>query len=217
MKDAPSCPRCGSALRAPGLWSSSWMCASHGSVAPLRVAPRASAELLGEVVRRAAVPVWLPWPLPRGWLLTGTATVGDDRTGHRAVVLGLSGPAPLGDGLGEMVVVAEEPGVGVGARLGGLAGIDGGGIPDSTPPHAKVHAAGHPTSLWCLEAPADRAVFVGEALGHWLWAVLWPATAGVLLVEELVLSDLRDGSADVVREVPVGAPSPRLSAARGPA
>lgn len=216
MKSSPSCPRCGGTLRAPGLWSSAWTCSSHGAVAPLQTVARPTAEMLADVVRHSAVPVWLPWPLPRGWLVTGMATAGDERTGSRAVVLGLSGPAPLGDGLGELVVVAEEPGIGLGARLGGLDGVDGGGIPDHTPPHAKVHAAGHPTSLWCLDAPADRAVYVGEALGHWLWAVLWPASTGLLLVEELVLTDLRDGSAEIIREVPFGAPSPRLTEVLAP-
>ena len=30
-----------------------------------------------------------------------------------------------------------------------------------------------------------RAVFAGEVKGLWLWVVLWPDTAGTLLVEPL--------------------------------
>ncbi len=41
-----------------------------------------------------------------------------------------------------------------------------------------------------------------------LWLILWPDTAGVLLVEALELRDLRDPGQDL--DLPFGAPSPRL-------
>lgn len=60
-------------------------------------------------------------------------------------------------------------------------------------PDAKVLAAGRPTALWHVkDAPADRAVFAGEARGLWLWAVVWPEQSGLLMYDELVLTDLRD-------------------------
>ena len=39
----------------------------------------------------------------------------------------------------------------------------------------------------------DVAAFVGEAKGLWLWALVWPASAGVLMYDSLTLLDLRDG------------------------
>ncbi len=78
------------------------------------------------------------------------------------------------------------------------------------PPQAKVLAAGRPTPLWLVDgAPEDRAVFAGEAMGQWLWAVTWPQESGLLLYDELVLTDLRDAGSEVDL-VPCGALSPRL-------
>jgi hypothetical protein len=174
-------------------------------VAPLQPVVPPSPELARSVAASSAVPVWVPWPLPRGWLLTGIATAGDDRTGARAVAVACSGPAPLG-GVGELVLVAEEPGVGLGARLAGLTGPDPGAVPDG-PADAKVTAAGHPTAVWEMTGPADRAVYVGESHGCWMYLIVWPETAGFLLIDEFALTDLRDaGQVDL----PCGAPSPRL-------
>lgn len=209
MRQEPSCPRCTGALHPPGLWSSDWRCDAHGAVAPMQPVVQPTAEVLRRVSGSARVPVWLPWPLPRGWLVTGVASAGDDRTGPRASVVACSGPAPLG-GPGDMVLVAEEPGVGLGARIAGLDGPDPGAVPDDQPPHAKITAAGHPTAMWALPCGPDRAVYVGEALGCWLWAVMWPDSAGFLLIDEFVLTDLRDAGHDL--DVPFGALSPRLSA-----
>jgi hypothetical protein len=77
------------------------------------------------------------------------------------------------------------------------------------PPGAKVDTRGHPTALWWVEGRPDRAVYVGEALGHWVWAVLWPGTAGFLLIDDFVLTDLRDAGHEL--DVPCGALSPRLT------
>ena len=203
----PTCPRCGTEVHAPGVWSSAWTCESHGAVHPLHGAVTPGPSVVEDVVRRARVPVWLPWPLPGAWLVTGVAHAGDDRTGARAVAVACSGPAPLG-GIGELVLVAEEPGVGLGAHLAGLEGPDpGDGFTDAAP-EAKVHAAGHPTPLWSMEGGRDRAVYVGEARATWLWALLWPAEAGYLVAERLSLTDLRDPGLDL--DIPFGARSPRL-------
>ena len=208
MRAEPSCPRCGAPLHAPGLWSSAWQCDAHGQVHPLQPAVQPTAEVVAAVVSQAAVPVWLPWPLPHGWLVTGVASAGDERTGARATALACTGPAPLG-GVGEIVLVAEEPGVGLGARLAGLTGPDPGAVPDERPPDAKIQAAGHPTALWTWEGGAtDRAVYVGEALGCWIWAVAWPDSTGFLLIDDFVLVDLRDAGHDI--DIPFGALSPRL-------
>lgn len=204
----PSCPRCGGELHPPGPWSSAWLCDSHGQVHPWRPASRPCTDSLRVIQQDARVPIWLPWPLPDRWLVTGYARAGDDRTGAVASAVACSGPAPLG-GPADLVLIAEELGVGAGARYAGLHGPDPGAGFDVGPPHAKVHAYGHPLPLWSIDAGPDRAVFVGEALGRWLWAVLWPAEAGVLMVEPLTLADLRDTRHAL--DIPYGAPSPRLT------
>jgi hypothetical protein len=84
MKTAPTCPRCGGPLTEPSPWASGWHCPMHGEVHPLRSPHTPSAEGLRGLLRGARVPVWLPWPLPAGWLVTGFAGAGDDRTGTRA-------------------------------------------------------------------------------------------------------------------------------------
>jgi hypothetical protein len=45
-------------------------------------------------------------------------------------------------------------------------------------------------------------------MGNWLWLILWPDTAGMLLVDPLELRDLRDPGQDL--DLPFGARSPRL-------
>lgn len=210
MNGPPTCARCGLVVRAPGVWSNAWRCAVHGDVEPLAPVTLPTRERIEATVHGADVPFWLPWPLPTGWLASGLTTAGDGRHGLRASLLACSGPNPLG-GPGELVVVAEEPGVGLGAHWAGLDGPDPGEhLATNGGPHAKVHAAGHPTALWCVDAaPPDRAVYVGEALGLWLWLILWPATAGALVIDNLTLLDLRDAPRDL--DVPLGAMSPRLA------
>lgn len=209
MRGEPTCPRCGALLHAPGLWSSAWVCDAHGAVHPLQPVVQPTAELAQTLATQSEVPVWLPWPLPRGWLVTGLLSAGDERTGARATAVACSGPAPLG-GVGELVLVGEEPGVGLGARFAGLTGPDPGSVPDDQAPDAKVQAAGHSIALWALPGPSDRAVYVGEAAGCWLWAVLWPENAGFLLIDDFVLEDLRDAGHGL--DLPFGALSPRLTA-----
>ena len=109
------------------------------------------------------------------------------------------------------MLVAEELGVGLGARY---AGIDG---PDPGPSCASTSRrrprcsppAGPPRCGTSAAAPDDRAVFAGEARGLWLWAIVWPEQSGLLMYDELVLTDLRDAGAEVDL-LPCGALSPRL-------
>ena len=94
----------------------------------------------------------------------------------------------------------------------GLDGPDAGIVPDRAP-DAKIHAAGIPTAMWALEpgpGPEAPAVYVGEALGYWVWALLWPGTAGFLLIDDFVLTNLRDAGHGL--DIPCGALSPRLTA-----
>jgi hypothetical protein len=160
------------------------------------------------VAASAAVPLWLPWPLPTGWLVSGVGLAGDPRGPARATVLACSGPNPVG-GAADLLVVAEEPTVGLGASYAGLSEVDPGTTFEGTAPHAKVQARGRPLSLWCLAGPEDRAVYVGEAGGCWLWLVLYPASAGHLLAEHLRLADLSDLGAEIDL-IPFGALTPRV-------
>jgi hypothetical protein len=167
-----------------------------------------SREGLDGLLRTDGIPVWLPWPLPAGWLVAGFAGAGDERTGARACVVALSGPNPVG-GPADMLVVDEEPGVGLGAALAGLDSVDPGAGFASTPPIATASFGNHDFPLWQVDSP-DRAVFAGEAEGNWLWLILWPDSAGVLLIEPIALRDLRDPGQDL--DLPFGATSPRLPA-----
>ncbi|GGV12213.1 DUF6758 family protein [Actinomadura sp. LOL_016] len=213
MRAEPTCPRCGAQVQAPGLWSGDWTCGVHGAVLPRQPPVRPGPDALAVVLRDVRVPVWTPWPLPLNWLVTGFMTVGDERGGARACGVALSGPGLLG-GPADMVLIAEEPGVGLGAHYAGLDGSDPGERFDGSPPHAKIGISGpaatcgHTVPLWAVGREPDRAVFVGEALGNWLWAVLWPADAGVLMLEEQNLLDLREPGMEV--DLPYGAYSGKL-------
>jgi hypothetical protein len=157
---------------------------------PLHVHPLDARTLVEHAVV-LDLPVWAPWPLPAGWLVTGHGHVGS--IPHvRATVFVCSGPNPLG-GAADMVVVAEEPGTGLGSRIAGLDAPDPEPGFDQGTAHAKATVGGRPTSLWCVPSvPPDRAVYAGEAAGRWLWMVMHPASAGALMVEEIVLADVRD-------------------------
>lgn len=211
---AVSCPRCGGLVKPPGLTHSEWLCHTCGAVSPMYTPRRVNAEVMGAVVRRAAeseMPVWCPWPLPVGWVVSGVAWVGDDRRDVVATVLACTGPAPLGAGPADVVLVAEEPGTGLGARIAGFAGPDPGRLLTEAvaaqEPHAKVKAAGRPAPLWSVPVPEDRSAYAGEAMGRWLFAVSWPAQAGYLLAELSVLHDLCEW---LPAELVYGAPTPRL-------
>lgn len=210
MRGEPSCPKCGGRVRAPGLFADSWQCAVHGAVHPLQPVIPPSIDALSAVLNRTQVPVWMPWPLPVGWLFTGVTCAGDDRSGGRATAVACSGPAPLG-GTGELLLIAEELGVGLGARFAGITGPDPAPhMRVDRPPHAKVLAAGRPTALWHVnDVPEDRAVFAGEARGLWLWAVSWPPESGLLMYDELVLTDLREAGSEIDL-IPCGALSPKI-------
>ncbi len=181
----PVCVRCGAALRDGG------RCEDHGAVAALRTYAPLNDAAFQAVTAPGGVPVWQLSPLPYGWSVGGMAVAGppDEPVG---LALAWSGPSPLGDDEADLIVVAEEPGVGLGARYAGLPGLDAGdcvtGAPDE---HVEVR--GHPVALWCCpQAPPDRTVLVGEADGAWLWLVLWPADAEALLLEHLLLADARE-------------------------
>lgn len=188
--------------------ASGWRCSEHGVVTPYVPLPRPSPESVRQLAGRPGVPLWSPLPIPGGWTLGSAGSAVDEHTGRtRATAMALGGPSPLG-GPADFVLVAEEPGVGLGAHIAGSPGVDPGDLAIGAP-DARVVAAGHSTPLWrCTSAP-DRAAFVGEALGVWLWAVLWPPEAELVLLEDVELHDLRH-DAHAQHDMPIGAPSARL-------
>lgn len=218
MGVAITCPRCGGAVRPPDLMNSVWRCDVDGAVLPLHVPRHIDAQIL-ESARghlrphggAQPVPLWCPWPLPTGWTVTGVGWVGDDRSGVKGSVVASSGPRPVEDGPADLLLIAEEPGVGAGARFAGIPGVDPGALLTDelrdTAAHARVRADGWPTPLWVIDSPRDRSAYVGEARGLWLYAVTWPAAAGFMLAEDLVLHDLGDS---VPATLGFGAPSPYL-------
>jgi hypothetical protein len=174
---------------------SAWRCDDCGPVPPLHTPANIDDDVVALAVAQAGgTPVWSPWPLPTGWLLTGVAWAGDGRSAARATLAALSGPAPVSAGPADVLLIAEEPGVGLGNRLAGLAGTDPGqylaGDLDHAAPAVKLRVGGWPTAMWPIGDRDDRSAFVGEALGLWLFAITWPASAGYLLAEEWRLLDL---------------------------
>lgn len=214
MRHQTTCPRCGAPVHPPGLWSNDWTCPLHGPVLPVRDPHPPSAAWLRDVASRSRVPVWLPWPLPVGWLLTGVLEAGGEHEGPGAVAVACSGPNPAPDdpshSAADLVVVAEQPGVGLGARLAGLDDVDPGRYVAQGAAQAWVEAGDRPAPLWHVPGADDRAAYAGESAGVWLWLLLWPASAGVLVAERLVLVDVRE--ADPAVDPPCGAPTPRLTA-----
>ncbi len=186
--------------------SSDWVCSRHGAVTPYSAPGRPGADALRQVSGRAGVPVWAPLPLLPAWTFTGVATAGDERSGARATATAFGGPCPLG-GPADLVLVAEEPGVGLGGRIAGTGALDPGTC--SGAPEAKLLAAGHPTPLWRCPSAPDRVAFAGEALGVWLWAVLWPPASELLLLEHVELHDLR-AEEHAHLDLPTGARTARL-------
>jgi hypothetical protein len=186
------------------MWSSSWECPAHGPVAPRKPDPVPTADWTRHVCVSSRVPVWLPWPLPSGWVVAGVAPVGDEVSGVPAVATVLTGPSPLG-GPAEMLIVSEEPGVGFATHLAGLHGTDPGSVVDGAP-YSHVEVRGHSVPLWLVPTDSDQAIVVGERDLAWVWVVVRPASAGAMLVDQLTFADARM-LGEEVRLLPYGARS----------
>ena len=198
------CSRCGAPVAQ--LPDAQWWCDTDGAVVPLGDVEEPSIFAMLAHLEGVAFPTWLPWPMPAHWSLAGIARAGE--TDVQATVSGFVAPDPLG-GVADLVVVCEEPGVGLGARFAGAPGLDVGREISGSPASTRLTVDGHATPLWWVPSDADRDVFVGEASGRWLWLVAWPASAGVLIAEVEALVDLRDLS-DQLELIPLSGRSQRL-------
>ena len=194
MTLAAGCPRCSSPVSGDG---THWRCADHGAIKPLWRASIAGYDDFAEyLLQSAAMPSLLPWPLVPGWAVTDFGCVCVPGSDAQAVFISCAGPTEP-DGVVELTVVSEEPGVGLGARCAGISRTDPGADIGDGPPHAKVRLDSHPIPLWSVSTSEsdltfDRSVFAGEAGGRWLWLVLRPASAALLLKDEWLLQDLAD-------------------------
>lgn len=209
MSLAASCPRCSSPVTGD---ESGWHCLDHGTISPLWRPSEASYESMAEHLQRCTtIPTLLPWPLSPGWSITDFGCVVHPEGELRASLSSCSGTSDL-DGVVELTIVSEEPGVGLGARCAGLDRTDPGAEIGDGPPHIKVRIGGRPVSLWSVstcdsDADFDRSVFAGEAQGRWLWLVLRPASAALLLNDEWILCDVNELGPELV-DLPFGGNPP---------
>lgn len=209
MSLAASCPRCASPLTGG---EGRWQCHDHGTITPLwRPAVADYTTFADHLKQCLAIPTLLPWPLSPGWTITDFGCVASPTRGSRASMTSCAGPSDL-DGVVELTVVEEEPGVGLGARCAGLERTDPGAEIGEGPPQAKVRIDGHPISMWAVSTSDsstdfDRSVFAGEAHGRWLWLVLRPASAALLLNDEWILVDVASFGPELI-ELPFGGNPP---------
>ncbi len=203
----PGCPRCAEPVeRADGGWS----CPGHGHIRPLWQPVEAAYESFSDHLTRAAgFPTYLPWPLSPGWRVSDFGVVADVGGRGRATVSCSSGTSDL-DGAVEVLVVAEEPDVGLGARVAGVPGPDPGPDFGHGQPVVRLRVDHNVIALWSVPTPGvtlDRMVLAGEAHGRWLWLVLRPASAVLLLRDDWILRDLAGAGPQLV-DLPFGGPPP---------
>jgi len=200
MRLDAGCPRCASLVSSSG---GTWTCPVHGETVPLWRAVEPSYDGFAEyLVLSRGLPTWLPWSLPPGWQVTDFGCVGLEGHEPRAAFVACSGPSEL-DGVVEVTVVTEEPGVGLGSRIAGATHTDPGREVGSSaaPVRLRLEAASVP--VWAVdtgdaEEVLDRSVFAGEAQGRWLWLVLRPASAALLLQDMGALHDVSDLGPELV-------------------
>lgn len=166
----------------------------HGVVAPLWRGGAPTYEAFAEHLGRAGeLPTYLPWPPPPGWQVSGFACVGESGS-PRATMTCSTGTTP-DDGVVDVMVVAEEAGTGLGARVAGVSISD----PEigAEPPALRIRVDQGSAAMWTVAADAPTesgaTVLLGEQQGRWLWVVVRPAVAVLLLAR---WRQLKDVSAD---------------------
>lgn len=208
MALAPSCPRCPGPVREQ---DGAWSCSVHGSVPPLWRPGTPSYDDFGAHLKAAGgFPTYLPWPMPPGWQVTDFGVVGVPGRAQASVTC-VGGSTPL-DGPVEVILVSEEPGTGLGARCAGTVQSDPGEQIALARPGAKLRVETLSIPLWPIsthdaDPEMDRSVFAGEAQGRWLWVILRPAPAMLLLAESWMLADVSGFGAELL-ELPFGGHAP---------
>ncbi|MFD1948221.1 DUF6758 family protein [Nocardioides aestuarii] len=201
------CPRCRERFAADGPRE----CPAHGEQPPLwRPEVTSYDAFTAHLERAAGFPTYLPWPMGSGWRVSDFGVVaGDD--GPAATVTCVSGTTGP-DGRVDVLVVVEEPGIGLGGRCAGLEGTDPGPDFGHGPPTVRVRVGSQGVALWPVstagaDVDLDRSVVAGEVTGRWLWLVLHPASAVLLLADEWWLRDVADDGPHLV-EMPCEGPGP---------
>ena len=203
------CPRCSAPVsQTPDGWS----CVDHAEIEPLWHPEEPTYETFGEHLQATdGFPTYLPWPMSPGWRVTDFAAVGARPERARASLTCCSGTSEL-DGPVDVIVVAEEAGTGLGARVADTLHDDPGSQIGQGPPAVKVRVDNQVVNLWPVSTNLasrewDRSVVAGEAGGRWLWLVLRPASAMLLLRDDWILRDVSDAGPQLV-EMPFGGPAP---------
>lgn len=190
----PQCPRCPAPVT---ISENHVICPTHERTVPLWRAAETSYDSFAEhLVRARSLPSWLPWPLPPGWMVTDYGCVAAEGETPLAAFVSCSGTSEL-DGPVELTVVSEEPGVGLGARCGDVPHTDPGADVGHGVAAAHVRVDGTSLPVWAVSTAEDgdaldRAVLAGEAEGRWLWLVLRPASALLLLPDIGSVSDVSE-------------------------
>lgn len=203
----PGCPRCAAPVTGA---DASWACVVHGPVSPLWTPAESTYDAFVAHLEKAGdFPTLLPWPMGAGWVVSDFALVAGPR-GTLGTLTCCSGTSAL-DGPVDVFVVTEEPGTGLGARVARLSGPDPVDVGEG-PPLTKVRIGSASVQLWAVSTSAadeefDRVVVAGEAAGRWLWMVLRPASAMLLLRDEWILRDVAGVGPPLV-EMPFGGPRP---------
>lgn len=207
MTLSPGCPRCQDRLESPDA-----DCRRHGNQPVLWRPDTASYESFADHLLRAdGFPTYLPWPMASGWRLSDFGVV-IDRSGRPVASLTCSTGSTEFDGRVDVLIVAEEVGVGLGGRCAGLAGADPGSDFGQGLPAARIRIGSQGIALWLVSTSTsagelDRSVVAGEADGRWLWLILHPAPSLLLLGEEWVLRDV-SGEGPHLVELPIEGPAP---------
>lgn len=189
MAERWSCARCATPVARDG--DGRWWCDHDGFVAAIDGYADPTVHDLLHQASQVAAPTWLPWPMLDQLSLSGSGVAVEASGLPQATVAAFSGPDVIG-GAADLVIVCEEPMVGLGARYAGAAGLDIATEIAGRLPAVHVSVGGRATPMWWIRGARDRDVFVGEASGRWLWIVAWPATAGALVHDGLPLVDLRE-------------------------
>lgn len=236
MPLAAGCPRCATPVASTG-GGDTWSCPEHGVVRPLwRPEKPSYDDFVDHLAIAGPFPTYLPWPLGPGWQVSDFAVV--QGTGPVATLTVVTGASDL-DGSVDVVVVAEEAGVGLGGRAARTFDADPGPEVGEGPPMTRARVGSKQVPLWPVSrwtpqgdldgpgndpghdpnhhaavgmgadesaddlGPWDQAALVGEADGRWLWLILRPASAILMLRHDWILRDVsRLGPALV--ELPFG-------------
>jgi len=213
MSLTAGCVRCSApVLEVSGTPGVRWTCPEHGATRALWRPPEATYDAFARhLAATPAFPTYLPWPISPGWTVTDFAAVGDPPDRATATLTCSSGTSEL-DGPVDVLVVAEEAGVGLGARCAGTRYDDPGADIGRRSPTTRVRIGSQPVGLWDVSTSSadgefDRSVLAGEAAGRWLWIVLRPASALLLLRDDWILRDVSAAGPQLV-EMPFGGHRP---------